>query len=418
MRISHCRTTLGTLGLVTMLGLAACGQGGPDIDEAPPEDATQDELLAEVGRRVPGFGGMYVDDLGQMQVYVAADAPLAEGRPETLRAALRAVLGEAQVPERIEVVRGRYGFAQLRGWHERVWREVLAMPGAVLTDIDEAHNRVRIGIEPGMRAERIVDLLGRAGLPDDAVAFEEMEPIRELVTLQQSVRPLAGGLQIAFSNFVCTLGFNVTRGGVGGFVTNSHCTDVRGVVTPTQYYQPTRTTANHIGTEAVDPPFFTGAGCPAGRRCRYSDTAFVRRDAGVSATLGSVERTTALGSLTIAGTYRVVTEGAVAVNTTLNKVGRTTGWTRGPATSTCANVGVSGSTTVMLCQGLVTAGVGGGDSGSPVFQVLNSPAQNDVRLVGILWGGGGGQFVYSPIANIQRTGEMGALTNCAAGFSC
>jgi hypothetical protein len=45
----------------------------------------------------------------------------------------------------------------------------------------------------------------------------------------------------------------------------------------------------------------------------------------------------------------------------------------------------------------------GGDSGSPVFR-----GTSNVTLLGILWGGSGSQFVYSPIANIEQ--ELGALT--------
>jgi hypothetical protein len=35
-----------------------------------------------------------------------------------------------------------------------------------------------------------------------------------------------------------------------------------------------------------------------------------------------------------------------------------------------------------------------------------------VALAGVLWGGNtaGTQFVYSPISNVQRSGELGALT--------
>jgi len=45
---------------------------------------------------------------------------------------------------------------------------------------------------------------------------------------------------------------------------------------------------------------------------------------------------------------------------------------------------------------------------------------NDVELRGILWGGtlDGTQFVYSPIANIERVDELGPIATCAAGFAC
>ena len=71
------------------------------------------------------------------------------------------------------------------------------------------------------------------------------------------------------------------------------------------------------------------------------------------------------------------------------------------------NTGVQGSRIVQLCQNFVSAGVGGGDSGSDVFQVVSS---TNVKLAGILWGGSssGNQFVYSPFANVVR--ELGPLT--------
>ena len=84
---------------------------------------------------------------------------------------------------------------------------------------------------------------------------------------------------------------------------------------------------------------------------------------------------------------------------TVNKVGRTTGWSQGVVTNTCVNTNVSGSDITELCQNFVSATVGSGDSGSPVFAIGSG---SNVALVGILWGGSGASsFVYSPIANIH-----------------
>ena len=59
-----------------------------------------------------------------------------------------------------------------------------------------------------------------------------------------------------------------------------------------------------------------------------------------------------------------------------------------------------------MCQTFVSAGVGGGDSGSDVFQDLGG---NNAKLLGVLWGGNsaGTQFVYSPLANVMR--DLGTL---------
>jgi hypothetical protein len=139
-----------------------------------------------------------------------------------------------------------------------------------------------------------------------------------------------------------------------------------------------------------------------------SDASRAAYAAGVPFTLGGIAQTSGPnnGSLVITGTFTIVGEGGEIVGDVANKVGRTTGWTQGVITNTCVNTGVSGSNIVQLCQNFVSAGVGGGDSGSDVF--LDTGA--GVRLLGVLWGGNGAgtQFVYSPIANVEQ--ELGPLT--------
>jgi hypothetical protein len=216
-------------------------------------------------------------------------------------------------------------------------------------------------------------------------------------------------------------------------VTNSHCTDIQGGVESTVYHQPLASgTTNRIGRETVDPFYFTGGACPAGRRCRYSDSAFahVPHPSGPSVTVsrGFIARPTSVntGAITISHTaspFRIVGETSFpVVGETLNKVGRSTGRTRGVVSATCVNTNVAGTDITLLCQDVVNAGVAGGDSGSPVFRITNNPTSGDVRLYGVLWGGtsSGTQFVFSAIgaSNVQRSTELGRLRTCAPGFSC
>jgi hypothetical protein len=98
-----------------------------------------------------------------------------------------------------------------------------------------------------------------------------------------------------------------------------------------------------------------------------------------------------------------------AVGDSVNKVGRTTGWTRGKVTATCVNTGVSGTKIVQLCQTWVqhskTAIVGPGDSGSSVWT-----QSGGVKLLGLLWGGSTDNktFIFSPIGQIEE--ELGTLS--------
>jgi hypothetical protein len=358
-----------------------------------------------LARQVPGFGGFFFDTDGAPTIYLKEVGGRAAAE-QALRPFLRA---QGLSASTLRVRRADFDWAELEHWQRRISTEGLALQGAVFVDADERSNRVRVGVERGTGRSRLQAVAARLGVPASAVIVEETDPIVQVATLQDRIRPVRGGVQINFPGFLCTLGFNAIRGGQRSFITNSHCTNVQGGVEATPYRQPTQTVdPARIGTEVADPQYNRPAGCPAGRRCRRSDSSRARYAAGTASTLGLIARTTGPnnGSLTISGNFRITAEGNPVVGQTANKVGRTTGWTRGGITGTCVNFNVSGSDITQLCQTSVSAGVGGGDSGSPVF--LRPGGGNNVTLLGILWGSGTNFFVFSPIANIE--GELGALT--------
>ena len=269
-------------------------------------------------------------------------------------------------------------------------RPVLEIEGVVYTDAKEG-GRLEIGVVNRSLAEPVKKKLAKLGISLSSVDIVETEPIVFATTLQDYSRPLEAGLQIAFvdgqSAWLCTLGFNAVRDGVNGYLVNSHCTADQFRLDGTDHYQPWLSPAsNHIGTEVADPRSFR---CTQGKKCRYSDAAYGQRADGVQATLGSIARPdgTNNGSLTIAGSFNIVAEapGNAVEGATLNKVGRTTGWSQGPVIGSCVDTGVFGTNIVLLCQDFVGAIVGGGDSGSPIFEII--PGTHDVTLAGILWGG-------------------------------
>jgi hypothetical protein len=281
----------------------------------------------------------------------------------------------------------------------------------------------------GAATSSIEAAIASAGVPAEAVTFEISEPIEALKgsSLRERVQPLGGGIQLVFPNampgFVslCTLGFNVVfnepRRSQDYFVTNSHCSETRGVPDGTPYHQQQIAVLDpklRIGAEVIDPPFLTTApGCPYapfGFVCRYSDAAVAAYEtARTPVRFGSIYRTeffgtgASAGSVTLAnGPDHFTISGEAPYplgGEILNKVGRTTGWTRGPVIATCVDVGVSGTNIAMLCQDYVGAVVGGGDSGSPVFEQVGDSRY--ATLYGILWGGGGTVFVFSAMENIR-----------------
>ena len=406
------RTPLQAFTAGLLLLAAACSdQNGPVAPSNQPESpsiqpaiqgTSQDPLT--LGRTVRGFGGFYLDR-GTAVVYLK-DAAERSNAERALAPFLRA---QGIAASQLRVLPARYDWAQLERWFTQASVGVLAVPGGVFVDADEASNRVLIGVERGAAA-RIRGVVARLGIPEAAVVVEETEPIRLAATLRNRVRPIVGGLQINFPGFLCTLGFNAVRSGQNSFITNSHCTKTQGGTEGTPYWQPTQTVDPvQIGTEVSDPIYFKNTnGCPPGRRCRFSDASRAAYASGISFGLGKIARTTGPNnnSITINGSFSITGEGSASVGQTVNKVGRTTGWTRGAVTRTCVNTGVSGSNIVQLCQTFVSAGVGAGDSGSPVFRQVSS---SNVTLVGILWGGSGSTlYVFSPMSNIER--ELGSLT--------
>jgi hypothetical protein len=376
--------------------LQSAGQGSP-------------EDPISLGRTVPGFGGFYLDSRGMPVVYLKDAAQ----RTQAERALAPFLSARGLAASQLRVLPAKYDWAQLERWFNQASAEVLAEPGSVFVDADEASNKVAIGVERGAAA-RFRGIVVRLGIPADAVVVQETEPIRFATTLRDRVRPIVGGLQINFPGFLCTLGFNAIRSGQNSFITNSHCTDTQGGTEGTPYWQPLESVDPvQIGTEVDDPLYVRGTGdngCPRGRRCRFSDASRAAYAPGITFTLGSIARTTGPNNNSITidpanASFSINREGSASVGQTANKIGRTTGWTQGAVTRTCVNTGVLGSNIVQLCQTFVSAGVGAGDSGSPVF----IEGRRGVTLVGILWGGSGSTtYVFSPIANIEQ--ELGSLT--------
>jgi hypothetical protein len=375
---------------------------GVAVQQGEPDDPVA------LARSVPGFGGFFVDEQGTPTIYLrdAAQRGAAE------RALTPWFSAQGRAPATMRVRKADFDWADLDRWFTQASVEALGIQGVVFADADEARNRVRIGVEHAAAAARVRGVLARLGIPASAVDVDVTQPIRQIATLRDPVRPVVAGVQINFPGFLCSLGFNASRSGIRGFVTASHCTSTQGGVEGTPYWQPLESVRPiQVATETVDPTYPTGGSCPAGRNCRRSDAAFAKYINGTQNTLGRIARTSRINpnDRTIVGSWTITSDApssSFTIGLKVNKVGRTTGWSQGPVTGTCVNVNVSGTNITQLCQTIVSATVAGGDSGSDVFTITSG---TNVRLSGVLWGGSsdGKTFVFSPLANVK--GELGAL---------
>ena len=400
---------LALAGLAVSAGLGA----------APPQRiSTLDDLFVGVAKIDPDFGGMFLrGDEPVLHVYLLDPSP--DG-VKAVEAAITKVFGRQIIPKGgVKALQGRYGFLQLKQWYDRMRGSVLVIKGVTLTDIDEAKNRLRIGIKKKEYEARVIRQVEKQKIPREAVVIEVTGPIMPVShTLLQLDIPTVGGLQIMASpsNKTCSLGFNATTAGKRGFVTASHCTNTQGGAEGTTFGQPGASPP--VATEILDPLYWTGFPCPPGMQCRYSDSAFAEYGPLVLATQGTVARTTAITTSALNPIWTIdhnkprffiLGTATTLSGATLNKVGRTSGWSQGQVMSTCFDTNVANSTLHLLCQYHLggNAQVQPGDSGSPVFGIVDL-SKGTARLHGVLWGRYNNQnFVFSDFGHIQQ--ELGLL---------
>lgn len=385
------------LCLLLVLTLSAASLFASDKTTGPP--VTPDTKLADLAKAIPGFGGFFYDRDRIPHVWVIGHEGYAAARdhfgPKT-------VFHAAQ-----------YEMTKLLDWRARA-RRVLALPGVASLDLDEARNRVVVGIERGSAASERAQIerdLALESIPRDAVLLEETDPIERIAQLTDSIRPQPGGVSIDYfpggsGHEYCTLGFNVDFSLGNGFITCSHCTATDGQLDYDNV---------GWGVEERDPPYFTGGVCPAGRQCRWSDSALIyyayQAEQGDSYHIAQPTNSAACssGSITISTSnprFNVVGTSSPSSGDPASKVGIATGWTSGDVTNPCFDANISGTNITLLCQFAVGLHADFYDSGSPVFAVDSG---NNVILYGLLWGKSGScTGLFSDLWSIDY--EVGPFT--------
>ncbi|MFO7587327.1 MAG: hypothetical protein R6X22_04570 [Gemmatimonadota bacterium] len=292
-------------------------------------------------------------------------------------------------------------------------RSLLSRADVNTLRIEDAANRIAIGIMPGSSATALVSEIERLGVPLDAVIYEEVEPIHFDATLRDKVRYTVGGLEISNeTDQVCTMGFNAYWGPSRVFITASHCTNGMGGVQGDEYFQPQDTGAlegpmtlgpwvppgYEVGVERKDPAWTLG--CDGDYLCRYSDSAIVEYYTGVGSDYGELARTTGIGSITISTTtprWHITGEQALLASQVAHRVGRTSGYQTGEVEDSCDDVEIGGYK--VLCSVRYGVGSSSGDSGAPVFRIVSS---SNVKLAGIHFASNSTTSWFSPISQIRQ----------------
>jgi hypothetical protein len=379
---------------------------------------TQDDEHARVAREeVPGFAGFYLREDGTPVVRLVNASQRAAARRYLAPEFDRARRGRrADAPTEPVFVNAAYDFAQLKGWAEQV-EGLLTRSDVYLVDVDEVNNRVHVGVADNTAVGSVRSEAARMGIPAAALSVQTQPKPEERATLRDRFTTMVGGTQIAFSNYVCTLGFNARRVSTGAdiYVTNSHCTRRQYASDGITLYQPTRVTGNEIGAEIADRALYA---CVSGvSKCRHADAAFYSNNGTRGVGQGGIARTAlatfANAGITTIGEFDIVARytGTLPVGTILEKTGRTSGSTYGQVTSSCVTIGS------LRCQDISRVWSEGGDSGSPMYVNVGG---NSVALYGILWGGPSTDWTTtysSRLSGIEQ--DLGALTNlCRPGYGC
>lgn len=394
--------------------------------EGRTERGIEDDILRMEGF-VPGLGGAYLDN-DTLVVYGPAGASRAQVLAGLARAAVTLTVDpgtrdQMVKGERIKIREGRYAFSQLVAWAERSGAALGSVTGVSGLDADEQLNAVSISIVREEYREAVLKAETSIGIPADAIAISVRAIERPATSLTLEFRPTGDGVQIMNANQeVCTIGFNVLTNGDGpGFYTASHCAlGTPGAGALGFIYQPTLTGGSVA--EIKDNPVWnsTSSLCLGHSLCAKVDAMYVKYTAATAA--NKVAITDYLGVSNQGGSTNQVdwwtnvylgSTDTYFVGGDVDKVGRTTGWTRGKLSQSCVTTIVTPLSTpqyAVLCADKVTnARAGEGDSGAPVFIAMRStPNTDQLKPLGIL---------FSQTTDAGPPGQQYCTANCVYSFN-
>ena len=147
-------------GVVIVASIAACSDSGPSTGPEPTSviRPTQAPDLTALVQTIPGFGGLFIDH-GVPTVY------LTDLRQSGLAERVLGGFARGRGAPGIHVLAGRFAYRDLDRWFKDVSYEALDQGNVVFVDVDDASNRVLVGVQHGASHASIRNLAARLGVP-------------------------------------------------------------------------------------------------------------------------------------------------------------------------------------------------------------------------------------------------------------
>ncbi len=374
----------------------------PQTPAQPPVIRTIADEFRGLGRRAPGFTGVFYDKEGNLTISVATDNFSPGSEAEVMRWASIYTGGTSRADATPRITRVAFDYLTLDRFYQQVRPIVGRVPGTTSLRIDEQRGEIVVTVAQLPQAAAVRSALISLELPREMLVIEERAAPALRQGLQNRIRPVVGGLQIArdAGANACSIGLlgwkkdpDTGHGdpNLGLFVTTaSHCSSDRASPTPDeQYGQPT--ISNLAGFEVAKAPIFSGGICPY-TSCQLADVLAIQL-------YDSVPGIRSLAAISIqvspptnppySGRQAVTGQGVQGALTgeRVYKVGRSTGQTFGLILESCVDSNSSNDPSIWtLCNGVAAVFSRPGDSGAPVW-VRTGDGLYTPRIAGVLWGG-------------------------------
>jgi hypothetical protein len=197
---------------------------------------TRDGLLQA---ELPEFGGYSYDEAGNVHLYLTDTANAIRARAllgPAVAARRRSVHAQSPVGGRILVHRGAYRARDLFEWWDRVSMPLLSLPFVTYTDVDEASNRITVGIarEDWSAARAAVEArIAAYGVPAGAITLVR-DGERTVIEQLAACDPSIGGSECVYPEYNGSMpgDANVAYADYGGDPTTDYDVDPRPLPQP------------------------------------------------------------------------------------------------------------------------------------------------------------------------------------------